>query len=245
MVPNRIFIVLLVVVHQTGSTEKQKYNIGGIFSDQTQTVAFEIATFSMNNKYPVSHIELVPHTSRISPHNTLEAYRATCELLENETIALFGPSSVSCSPFIQALCDSKEIPHIETHRSPNMERNDTLVNLYPHPRVLEIFFMDLIRAFDWKKIIIIYNDEEGLLGIGSLLDFNNGKGETQYVLACSTDDPRKRSPTTSTSWDDDRNIQLSHHQSDLQTLDLEAFQYGGTNITGIRMIDQIELTSEK
>ncbi|XP_074039147.1 glutamate receptor ionotropic, kainate 2 isoform X2 [Leptinotarsa decemlineata] len=219
----------------------------------------------MNNKYPVSHIELFPHTYRISQYNTLEAYRATCELFENRAIALFGPNSVESSPFIQSLCDSKEIPHIEIHRSLNLERNDTLVNFYPHPKVLSFFFMDLIEAFNWKKVIIIYDNDESLLSVSSLLDFNNRRGrkvllkqlhsagskgnyrqmlsevkalgETRFVLTCSTDILENVLKQLQQVGMMTEIYSYLITDLDMQTIDLEPFRYGGTNITGIRMVD--------
>ncbi|CAG9818345.1 unnamed protein product [Phaedon cochleariae] len=273
MLATVILVLVLDLVNRTDCHDKQRYNIGGIFSDAIQEAAFRIATYTMNNKYPYSQIELVPSTSSVLPHNTLEAYRSTCGHLQNASIAIFGPGSSIASPFIQSLCDAKEIPHIETHRDFEMNRNDTLVNVHPHPRVLTDFFIDLIESFRWKKVIVIYDDDNNLLSVAPLLEFNNKKGrkvilkqleypdeqpgnyrpmlnkvkllgEMQFVLACSIDILENVLKQLQQVGMMTEIYSYLITNLDLQTIDIEPFQYGGTNITGIRMIDP-DLTEVK
>ena len=49
---------------------------------------------------------------------------------------LFGPQSSSTSSHVQSICDTLEIPHIETRWDYRMKREDYSVNLYPHPHAL-------------------------------------------------------------------------------------------------------------
>ena len=49
---------------------------------------------------------------------------------------LFGPQSSVTSSHIQSICDTLEIPHIETRWDYRMKRDDYSVNLYPHPHAL-------------------------------------------------------------------------------------------------------------
>ena len=49
---------------------------------------------------------------------------------------LFGPQSSSTSSHVQSICDTLEIPHIETRWDYRMKREDYSVNLYPHPLAL-------------------------------------------------------------------------------------------------------------
>ena len=50
--------------------------------------------------------------------------------------ALFGPQSGTTSSHIQSICDTLEIPHIETRWDYRLIRDDYSVNLYPHPRAI-------------------------------------------------------------------------------------------------------------
>lgn len=50
---------------------------------------------------------------RIPRDNPYEATKATCDLLENGIVGIFGPFSEDNSNTVQSICDLKEIPHIE------------------------------------------------------------------------------------------------------------------------------------
>lgn len=58
-----------------------------------------------------------------------------CNILRKGVAAIFGPQSPSAARHIQAICDTMEIPHLET-RQYKMNRGSCLVNLFPHPQAL-------------------------------------------------------------------------------------------------------------
>ena len=61
-----------------------------------------------------------------------------CHTLSQGVAALFGPTSPFTAHHVQSICDSKEIPHIETrwdYRAGNM-REQYSINLYPYPPTL-------------------------------------------------------------------------------------------------------------
>ncbi|VEN63255.1 unnamed protein product [Callosobruchus maculatus] len=237
--------------------QKQIYKIGGIFSNVDHGIAFEIAAFSANNKYPWSEIELVPSTHNVKYHDALKAYSTTCDLLRDGLAGLFGPSSDFSSTYIQSICDAKEIPHIETHCNFNIKRNDSLVNLHPHPKSLSNLFLDIVEAYGWQKIVIMYDNDDSLLGVRTLLGLNKKEkivvikqletqdsgnfrpalttikatGNTEFVLACSMDimeDVLKQLQQVGMMTDIYSYIITN---LDVQTLDLSPYQYAGTNIT--------------
>ncbi|XP_072375700.1 glutamate receptor ionotropic, kainate 3-like, partial [Diabrotica undecimpunctata] len=242
----------------------------GIFTDESQALAFRIATYKMNDKYPHSDIELETVTYQISPFNTVEAYKSTCDLLKQKIVGLFGPSSYFSSSFVQSVCDAKEIPHIETHMDYHMGRNESLVNLHPQPRALSMLFRDLVEAYGWRSVVVLYEDEESLLTVEFLLQLNEIKninekkgkkillkqlettdsgnyrvaltevkalGETNYVLVCSTnilEEVLKQLQQVG-MMTETYNYLITN--LDTQTVDLSPFQYAGTNITVVRMLD--------
>lgn len=55
-----------------------------------------------------------------------------CELLGSGMAGIFGPSSVATSEHVQAVCDTLEVPHIQTLFNPNLSRETCSINLYPH-----------------------------------------------------------------------------------------------------------------
>ena len=67
--------------------------------------------------------------------------------------AIFGPQSGTTSSHIQSICDTLEIPHIETRWDYRLIRDDYSVNLYPHPRALGQVFIMLKRTDKLIKIL--------------------------------------------------------------------------------------------
>ncbi|XP_050502337.1 glutamate receptor ionotropic, kainate 2-like isoform X3 [Diabrotica virgifera virgifera] len=263
-------ILMFSSLTTTRSYKKKVYNIGGIFTDESQALGFRIATYRMNDIYPHSGIELETVTYQISPFNSLEAYKSTCDLLGQKIVGLFGPSSYFSSTFVQSVCDAKEIPHIETHMDYHMRRNESLVNLHPQPRALSMLFRDLVEAYGWRRVVVLYEDEESLLTVEFLMQLNEIKninenkgkqvllkqlettdsgnyrtsllevkalGETNYVLVCSLnilEEVLKQLQQVG-MMTDHYNYLITN--LDTQTVDLSPFQYAGTNITAIRMLN--------
>ena len=64
--------------------------------------------------------------------------KIVCKAFQSNTglAAIFGPQSGTTSSHIQSICDTLEIPHIETRWDYRLIRDDYSVNLYPHPRAL-------------------------------------------------------------------------------------------------------------
>lgn len=59
-----------------------------------------------------------------------------CHLLRNGVAAIFGPQSAHTASHVQSICDTMEIPHLETRWDYRLRRQSCLVNLYPHPTTL-------------------------------------------------------------------------------------------------------------
>lgn len=50
--------------------------------------------------------------------------------------AIFGPQSAHTASHVQSICDTMEVPHLETRWDYRLRRESCLVNLYPHPSTL-------------------------------------------------------------------------------------------------------------
>lgn len=68
--------------------------------------------------------------------NVFIHFLAVCSLLRLGVAAVFGPQSAQISSHVQSICDTMEIPHLETRWDYKLRRESCLVNLYPHPTVL-------------------------------------------------------------------------------------------------------------
>lgn len=95
-----------------------------------------------------------------------------CSLLSRGAIGVFGPSSPITSNYIQSLCDSKEIPHIDTKQNYKQLKTSSIVNLHPYPPVLAQVYAEIVKTFAWKSFTILYEDDSTFARIKELLKMN-------------------------------------------------------------------------
>ncbi|KAK0170208.1 hypothetical protein PV328_010796 [Microctonus aethiopoides] len=239
--------------------------IGGLFhpSDDKQGVAFRYAVEKINaNRDILPRSRLSAQIEQISPQDSFHASKRVCHLLSTGVAAIFGPQSAQTASHVQSICDTMEIPHLETRWDYRLRRESCLVNLYPHPTTLSKAYVDLVKAWGWKSFTIIYENNEGLVRLQELLKAHGpsefpiavrqlGEGddyrpllkqiknsaESHIVLDCSTErihDVLKQAQQIGMMSDYHSYLITS---LDLHSVDLDQFKYGGTNITGFRLVD--------
>lgn len=138
------------------------------------------------------------------------------------------------------------------------------ISLYPHPEAIGEVLVDIIKEWGWKSFTVLYESAQWLPRVSNLLKMYDAKGPTITVRQLSISQKtnyREILKRVKDSGDKhiiiDCSIELlpevlkqaqqvglltESHQFiitnlDMHTLDLEPYQYSGTNITGIRMID--------
>ncbi|XP_065349388.1 glutamate receptor ionotropic, kainate 2 isoform X1 [Cloeon dipterum] len=239
--------------------------IGGLFhpADDRQEVAFKYAVDRINaDRTILPRSKVTAQIERISPQDSFHASKRVCHLLKTGVAAIFGPQSPQTASHVQSICDTMEIPHLETRWDFRLRRESCLVNLYPHPRAISKAYVDLVKAWGWKSFTIIYETNEGLVRLQELLKAHGpsefpiavrqlGEGpdyrpllkqiknsaESHVVLDCSTEkiyDVLKQAQQIGMMSDYHSYLITS---LDLHTVDLEEFKYGGTNITAFRLVD--------
>ncbi|XP_076267894.1 kainate-type ionotropic glutamate receptor subunit 1D [Rhynchophorus ferrugineus] len=239
--------------------------IGGLFhpSDDKQEIAFRYAVEKINSDRTIlPRSKLQAQIEKIPPQDSFHASKKVCHLLRTGVAAIFGPQSPHTASHVQSICDTMEIPHLETRWDYRLRRESCLVNLYPHPTTLSKAYVDLVKAWGWKSFTIIYENNEGLVRLQELLKAHGpyefpitvrqlGEGadyrpllkqiknsaESHIVLDCST-------PKIYAVLKQAQQIgMMSDYHSylitslDLHGVDLEEFKYGGTNITAFRLVD--------
>lgn len=239
-------------------------NIGGLFhsTETLEELVFQYTTQTINSEGMILHKTLVALPKRVPPNDSLVASSIVCHLLEQRVVGIFGPRAGPTSPLVQSMCDTKDIPHVETSWDTKQRRQDFLVNLHPHPSTLTRLYMDLVSAWGWKKFTLLYEDASGLVRLSSLLTMFDKKdnpvtlrqlathknhrqilrdmrhaGERNIILDCSIEtlpEVLKQAQQVGLMTSDQSYIITS---LDLHTIDLEPYQHGGTNITGLRMVD--------
>ncbi|KAL3278738.1 hypothetical protein HHI36_016268 [Cryptolaemus montrouzieri] len=239
--------------------------IGGLFhpADSKQELAFKYAVDKINtDKSILPRSKLNAQIERMPPQDSFHASKKVCHLLRNGVAAIFGPQSSHTASHVQSICDTMEIPHLETRWDYRLRRESCLVNLYPHPTSLSKAYVDIVKAWAWKSFTIIYENNEGLvrlqellkahgpyefpitvrqLGSGSdyrpLLKQIKNSAESHIVLDCSTEriyDVLKQAQQIGMMSDYHSYLITS---LDLNLVDLEDFKHGGTNITAFRLVD--------
>lgn len=89
---------------------------------------------------------------------------SVCSLLENGSIALFGPLNGKLYRHVQSILDSLEIPHLECHwNTMRQSKNQLSVNIYPKHSIISRAFIDIVKAWNWKSFVIVYEVNEGKL----------------------------------------------------------------------------------
>ncbi|KAJ9588778.1 hypothetical protein L9F63_017937 [Diploptera punctata] len=174
---------------------------------------------------------------------------------------IFGPRLGQTSPQVQSICDTKDIPHIETTWDTKQRRQDFLVNLHPHPSTLSLLYVEMVTAWGWKTFTLLYEDSSGLIRLNSLLKcmitvkgvtirqldpLHNHRtvlrrirnsGEKNIILDCSIEllpEVLKQAQQVGLMTPLHNYIITS---LDLHTIDLEPYKYSDTNITGLRMVN--------
>lgn len=179
-------------------------------------------------------------------------------MLGGGILGIFGPST-DASSYVQPICDRMEVPHVEIHWDKAQKHDSCLVNVHPHPSVLSAVYVDIVRALNWQQFTIIYENDESLGRIYQLLSMYDHKehtitlrqlenvdgsyrstlarlkksGETYYVIDCSLETLEDVLLQAQQVGLMTEGYSYLITNLDLQTMDLEPYQYGGANITGV------------
>ncbi|XP_051153675.1 glutamate receptor ionotropic, kainate 1-like isoform X2 [Leptopilina boulardi] len=132
-----------VTIFTVGYALPDIIRIGGLFhpTDDKQEVAFRYAVEKINaNRDILPKSRLSAQIEQISPQDSFHASKRVCYLLRNGVAAIFGPQSSHTASHVQSICDTMEIPHLETRWDYRLRRESCLVNLYPHATTLSKVF---------------------------------------------------------------------------------------------------------
>ncbi|XP_013173426.1 PREDICTED: glutamate receptor ionotropic, kainate 2 isoform X1 [Papilio xuthus] len=259
----KIIFLLLLFGHLSALPDTIR--IGGLFhpEDDKQEVAFRYAVERVNaDRAVLPRAKLLAQVETISPQDSFHASKRVCHLLRSGVAAIFGPQSAPAASHVQSICDTMELPHLETRWEYRTRRESCLVNLYPHPAALSRAYVDLVRAWGWKSFTIVYENSDGLVRLQELLKAHGptelpvavrqlpeshdyrpllkqikNSAESHIVLDCATErirDVLQQAQQIGMMSDYHSYLITS---LDLHSVDLEEFKYGGTNITALRLLD--------
>ncbi|CAG0921786.1 unnamed protein product [Notodromas monacha] len=189
-----------------------------------------------------------------------------CKLLQSGVAAIFGPTEPQVANHVQSICDAMDIPHVQLTWD-NWQAFDHVrqsINLHPHPEVLGQAFETLIESWNWETFALLYEDFHGFIGLQTLLRPNSpdnirrsfiirklpedgnyrhllreikATGYTKIILDCNSSklyDILEQAQQIGMMTEAHSYLTTT---LDMHTVDLERFQYGGTNITGFRLVN--------
>ncbi|KAG5316711.1 GRIK2 protein, partial [Acromyrmex insinuator] len=195
-----------------------------------------------------------------------EVSSKVCELLDLGIVSIFGPQEKVIAEHVQSICDVVEIPQISVREDldQSFHSRGITLNLYPHVNSLSRIYNQLVTELKWKSFAILYENTDSLIRMRLLLkrwdahgsansafiyhlgygpNYRQGMQEIKasniqnIVIDCSyeiLDEVLKQAQQVGILSDKYKVIVTS---LDLQTLDLEPYQFSGVNFTGIRLID--------
>ncbi|KAK9498543.1 hypothetical protein O3M35_003152 [Rhynocoris fuscipes] len=231
--------------------------------DTDGKLAFESAVNMVNDDPEILRGTKVMADSRIVPeYESFQVGKTVCSLMSEGVAGIIGPKSQETSHHVQSLCDTMEIPHITTRFDANQRRSSCLINLYPHPSAISKAIADIVSAWKWDTFTILYDDYNALKKVNNILKLSDDKcclvslkqlpadenyrsvlkevkhsGEKNLVIECSLErlyDVLIQAQQVGLVGAEYSYIVTS---LDFHSIDLEPFKWGGTNITGIRLVD--------
>jgi len=76
--------------------------------------------------------------------------------------AIFGPRSPSIASYINSMCNTLEVPHVEARLDPRSGAGHVFsLNVYPQAAQLGRVYLDLLDYFGWTKFCVVYGEHSG------------------------------------------------------------------------------------
>ncbi|KAG1665520.1 Glutamate receptor ionotropic, kainate 2 [Nymphon striatum] len=213
---------------------------------------------SSSSKNTYNH-RFIAKSEVIKSHNSYDASKKVCQMIENGVNVIIGPKSSSMSPFVNSVLEMIHIPHIQNEIDTFTGRLDYSINIYPHWKTLSRIVTDLIRYKGWKKFTFIYEQNDAPLRMRNVLESGGQEGwkiefrdlQSGYRSVLKE---LKRTAVTNVLLDcpveciipflkqaQQLGVLTDYHNLiivnlDFHTLPMGSFRYGQTNITGFRII---------
>ncbi|XP_018367721.1 PREDICTED: glutamate receptor ionotropic, kainate 2-like [Trachymyrmex cornetzi] len=211
----------------------------------------------------LSNVFFIPETEQIEG-DPFEVSSKVCDLLDVGIVGVFGPQEKVIAEHVQSICDIIEVPHISVREDldQSFQPRGIGLNLYPHVNSLSRIYNQLVTELKWKSFAILYENTDSLIRLRLLLKRWDAHGSSVFIYHLGYE-PNYRQTMQEIKASNIENIiidcsyeileeVLKQAQQvgilsdkykvivtslDLQTLDLEPYQFSGVNFTGIRLID--------
>lgn len=142
--------------------------LGAIFTEDQRASkiesAFKYAIYRINkDKTMLPDTQIVYDIEYIPRDDTFRSTKKVCRQLESGVQAIFGPTDPLLATHIQSICESFDIPHIETRIDLATNVKEFSINMYPSQHSLNLAYRDLMFYLNWTKVAIVYEEDYGKL----------------------------------------------------------------------------------
>ncbi|XP_036334918.1 glutamate receptor ionotropic, kainate 1-like [Rhagoletis pomonella] len=148
--------------------------LGAIFTedqrDSSVEYSFKYAVYRINkDKMLLSNTQLIYDIEYVPRDDSFRTTKKICRQLESGVQVIFGPTDPLLAAHVQSICQSFDVPHIETRIDFDTNFKEFSINLYPSKRLLSLAHRDLMIFLNWTKTAIIYEDDYGLFNQQDLM----------------------------------------------------------------------------
>ncbi|KYN00558.1 Glutamate receptor, ionotropic kainate 2 [Cyphomyrmex costatus] len=261
-----IFVLQLLQLLSMLDALPSVVKIGAIFThdqkDSSTELAFKYAVYKINkDKIILPKTTLEYDIQYVPKDDSFHASKKACQQVKHGVQAVFGPSDPILGQHIHSICDALDIPHLEARLDLETEAKEFSINLYPAQSLLNTAYQDIMEFLNWTKVVIIYEDDHGLMKLRELVRSPKIRG---IEVSLRQADPNSyRQILSEMKSKEIRNIIVDtkpehmHHflrmilqlqmndykyhylftTFDIETFDLEDFKYNFVNITAFRLVD--------
>ncbi|KAG1653518.1 Glutamate receptor ionotropic, kainate 2 [Nymphon striatum] len=185
-----------------------------------------------------------------------------CKMLNLGVAAVFGPHTNDLSQAVGSVLDSFDVPHFEARWDARRRNKDYTFNLFPDLQTVVQAYKDVLKAKNWKKYAILYEDNEALIRMQWLLQTSSTRhnkdimrlrklthpyrntlreikllGIDNILLDCKTENIQKiLKQAQQVGLMNDHNSYIITNL-DFYTVNMEDFMHSQTNITGFRILN--------
>ena len=87
---------------------------------------------------------------------------SVCNQASLGVAAIFGPRSSSIASYINSMCNTLEVPHVEARLDSRSDAGHVFsLNVHPQAAQLGRVYLDLLHYFGWTKFCVVYGQHSG------------------------------------------------------------------------------------
>ncbi|EZA54693.1 glutamate receptor ionotropic, kainate 2 isoform X2 [Ooceraea biroi] len=161
--------------------------VGAIFhkGDEDLKFAFERAIYDTRYEHLAPAFKLIPVIAEVDVDtDSFNTATATCELLQEGVVAIFGPASPHTRGIVTSITTRFDVPHIEyVWRENEKIKNPSsmTINVYPDSELLSQAIAAVVDSMNLPNFVVIYETDEGLSRIQKILTLKRKKDSSIIV----------------------------------------------------------------